>query len=80
MRIGLDLPPHFRVFGAFFVYSSSIGGIFPRRADIQAPLGGVARQIGGRWSPGVGLPLMAVRLIAAGAPAGRLIVMPIPVA
>jgi MFS family permease len=39
MRFGLDLPPHFRVFGGFFVYSFAMGGIFPRLADIQAALG-----------------------------------------
>jgi len=38
MRFGLDLPPHFRVFGAFFVYSFGMGGIFPRLAEIQASL------------------------------------------
>jgi hypothetical protein len=32
MRFGLDLPPHFRVFGAFFVYAFGMGGIFPRLA------------------------------------------------
>ena len=39
MRIGLDLPPHFRVFGAFFIYSFGLGGIFPRLAEIQASIG-----------------------------------------
>ena len=39
MRIGLDLAPQFRVFGAFFIYSFGLGGIFPRLADIQHRLG-----------------------------------------
>jgi len=38
MRFGLDLPPHFRVFGAFFIYAYGMGGIFPRLAEIQAAL------------------------------------------
>ena len=39
MRIGLDLPPHIRVFGAFFLYAFSMGGIFPRLAEIQQAIG-----------------------------------------
>ncbi|MEO8883609.1 MAG: MFS transporter [Devosia sp.] len=39
MRFGLDLPPHFRVFGAFFIYSFGLGGIFPRLAEIQTAIG-----------------------------------------
>jgi MFS family permease len=39
MRFGLDLPPQFRLFGAFFIYSFGMGGIFPRLADIQRSLG-----------------------------------------
>jgi MFS family permease len=39
MRFGLDLPPHFRVYGAFFIYSLGLGGIFPRLAEIQASIG-----------------------------------------
>jgi len=39
MRFGLDLPAHFRVFGAFFIYSLGLGGIFPRLAEIQAAIG-----------------------------------------
>lgn len=38
MRFGLDLPPHYRVFGAFFIYSFGLGGFFPRLAEIQAQL------------------------------------------
>lgn len=38
MRIGLDLPPHFRVFGAFFIYAFGLGGIFPRFAEIQTAI------------------------------------------
>ena len=39
MRFGLDLPPHIRVFGAFFIYSFGLGGIFPRLAEIQTAIG-----------------------------------------
>ncbi|HTJ56502.1 MAG TPA: MFS transporter [Devosiaceae bacterium] len=39
MRFGLDLPPHYRVFGSFFLYAFGMGGIFPRMADIQHALG-----------------------------------------
>ena len=39
MRFGLALPPHFKVFGAFFVYSFCMGSIFPRLPDIQEAMG-----------------------------------------
>ncbi len=39
MTVGLDLPPHFRVFGAFFIYAFGLGGIFPRLAEIQTSIG-----------------------------------------
>lgn len=39
MRIGLDLPPHFRVFGGFFVYSFCLGSLPPRLPDIQQAMG-----------------------------------------
>ena len=39
MRIGLDMPPQKRVYGAFFVYSLALGGIFPRLGDIQLAMG-----------------------------------------
>ena len=35
MKFGLDLPPQFKVFGAFFVYSFCMGSMFPRLPDIQ---------------------------------------------
>jgi MFS family permease len=38
-RYGLDLPPHRRVFAAFFLYACAMGGIFPRLGDIQLGLG-----------------------------------------
>jgi len=38
MRVGLDLPPQIRVFGAFFIYSFGLGGIFPRLAEIQSAI------------------------------------------
>lgn len=39
MRIGLELPPQVRVYGAFFIYSLGMGGIFPRLGDIQKSIG-----------------------------------------
>lgn len=39
MRLGLDLPPQIRVFGAFFIYSFAMGNFFPRLPDIQRALG-----------------------------------------
>jgi MFS family permease len=38
-RLGRDLPPQRRVFGAFFLYAFGMGGIFPRIGDIQRGLG-----------------------------------------
>ena len=39
MRFGFDLPPQIKVFGAFFIYSFSMGSIFPRLPDIQTAMG-----------------------------------------
>jgi len=39
MRFGLDLPPHFRVFGGFFIYSFCLGSLPPRLPDIQHAMG-----------------------------------------
>lgn len=39
MRFGLDLPPHFRVFGGFFIYSFCMGSLPPRLPDIQRAMG-----------------------------------------
>ena len=39
MNIGLALPPHFRVFGGFFVYSFCMGSLPPRLPDIQRFMG-----------------------------------------
>jgi MFS family permease len=39
MRLGFDLPPQIRVFGAFFLYAFGMGGMFPRLGDIQRSLG-----------------------------------------
>lgn len=38
-RYGLGLPPHRRVFAAFFLYAFAMGGIFPRIGDLQRQLG-----------------------------------------
>ncbi len=35
----LTLPAHFRVFAAFFIYSFSLGGFYPRLPEIQERLG-----------------------------------------
>lgn len=39
MRFGIDLPPQIKVFGAFFIYSFCMGGLFPRLPAIQAAMG-----------------------------------------
>lgn len=39
MRFGIALPPHFKIFGAFFVYSFCMGSIFPRLPAIQEAMG-----------------------------------------
>ena len=38
-RLGLALKPQTRVFAAFFLYSFSMGGIFPRLGDLQRSMG-----------------------------------------
>ncbi|KNZ33568.1 MAG: MFS transporter [Methylibium sp. NZG] len=38
-RIGLSLAPQTRLFAAFFLYSFSLGGIFPRLGDLQRAMG-----------------------------------------
>jgi MFS family permease len=39
MKIGLDLPPQIRVYGAFMIYAFTLGQIFPRLGDLQHRLG-----------------------------------------
>lgn len=39
MPFGLDLPPQFRVFGAFFLHSFAVGSLYPRLPDIQRAMG-----------------------------------------
>ncbi|MGV8832580.1 MAG: MFS transporter [Devosia sp.] len=39
MKIGIDLPPHIRVFGAFFIYSFCMASIYPRLPAIQHAMG-----------------------------------------
>jgi MFS family permease len=46
MRFGIDLPPQFKVYGAFFVYSFTMGSMFPRLPDIQRTLGVAEGQLG----------------------------------
>jgi MFS family permease len=38
-RIGLRLAPRRRVFAAFFLYAFSLGGLFPRLAELQRSIG-----------------------------------------
>ncbi len=38
-RLGLELTAQTRVFAAFFLYSFSLGGIFPRLGDLQRAMG-----------------------------------------
>jgi MFS family permease len=35
MKFGLDLPPQFRVYGGFFIYSFCLGSLPPRLPDLQ---------------------------------------------
>lgn len=46
MKFGLDLPPQFRVFGAFFIYSFCMGSMFPRLPEIQQAMGVGEGQLG----------------------------------
>lgn len=39
MKFGLDLAPQHRVFGAFAIYSFTMGNIFPRFADLRDAMG-----------------------------------------
>lgn len=39
MKFGLDLPPQFRVYAAFFLYSFCMGNLFPRLPAIQEAMG-----------------------------------------
>ncbi|MCW5662133.1 MAG: MFS transporter [Burkholderiaceae bacterium] len=39
LRYSLGLPPHRRVFAAFFLYAFTIGGFFPRLAELQRSMG-----------------------------------------
>ena len=39
MKFGLDLAPHHKVFGAFAIYSFTMGNIFPRFADLRNFMG-----------------------------------------
>ena len=36
MRFGLELPPQIKVFGAFFIYSFTMGSLYPRLPAIQS--------------------------------------------
>ena len=38
-RLGLRLPAHRQVFAAFFLYAFSLGGFFPRLAELQRTMG-----------------------------------------
>ncbi|MGM9489943.1 MFS transporter [Ideonella sp. YS5] len=38
-RFGLSLPAHRQVFAAFFLYAFSLGGFFPRLAELQRSMG-----------------------------------------
>jgi MFS family permease len=39
MRFGIDLPPQIKVFGAFFIYSFTMGSLYPRLPAIQTAMG-----------------------------------------
>lgn len=38
MRFGIDLPPQIKVFGAFFIYSFTMGSLYPRLPAIQSAM------------------------------------------
>ena len=46
MKFGIDLPPQIKVFGAFFIYSFTMGSMFPRLPDIQRALDVAEGQLG----------------------------------
>ena len=39
MKFGLDLAPQHKVYGAFAIYSFTMGNIFPRFADLRNSMG-----------------------------------------
>jgi MFS family permease len=39
MKFGIDLPPQIKVFGAFFIYSFTMGSLYPRLPAIQETMG-----------------------------------------
>lgn len=39
MQFGLNLSPQIRIYGAFFVYSLALGGLYPRLGDLQLAMG-----------------------------------------
>jgi MFS family permease len=45
-RCGLPLAPHQRVFAAFFLYAFSLGGFFPRLAELQRSMGVSESELG----------------------------------
>jgi MFS family permease len=45
-RFGLPLPAHRQVFAAFFLYAFSLGGFFPRLAELQRSIGLTPSQLG----------------------------------
>lgn len=67
MRFGIEMPPQMKVFGAFFVYSFCMGGIFPRLPDIKA-----AMQVG-EGALGLALIGSAVGTLISLTLAGRLV-------
>jgi MFS family permease len=45
-RFGLRLPAHRQVFAAFFLYAFSLGGFFPRLAELQRTMGVTEGELG----------------------------------
>lgn len=55
MKIGFELPPHIRVYAAFFLYSLALGGIYPRLGDLQLAMGIEEGALGAAlMGPGIG--------------------------
>src|SRR5690348_6430946 len=45
-RLALPLPAHRQVFAAFFLYAFSLGGFFPRLAELQHTIGLTKSELG----------------------------------
>lgn len=65
MKFGLDLAPQHRVFGAFAIYSFTMGNIFPRFASLRDAMGASEGQFGFGL---IGVPLGTLIALTFGPP------------